>query len=98
VKGSDWNRIRYTLYAPVYDQVVARAGFIGPGRQRALALAALRPGERLLIVGAGTGLHLPLVPAGVHITAVDIGPAMVRRPGGARSRQRAIYCTAEFRL
>ena len=79
MKGTDWNRIRYSLYAPVYDLVVARAGFLGRGRRRALALAALRPGERLLIVGAGTGLDLPLIPAGVHVTAIDIAPAMVRR-------------------
>lgn len=74
-----WNRLRYTAYAPVYDLVVGRLGLLRRGRKRAFALAALEPGERLLLVAAGTGLDLPFVPAGVAITAVDITAAMLRR-------------------
>ena len=54
-----WNRARYNLYAPVYDWLVGRLGFIERGRRRALELAAIRAGERVLIVAAGTGLDLP---------------------------------------
>lgn len=74
-----WNRLRYTLYAPIYDGVLARLSVFTRGRRRAIALADLRAGEKLLLVAAGTGLDLPLLPAGVEVTAVDITPAMLDR-------------------
>jgi ubiquinone/menaquinone biosynthesis C-methylase UbiE len=71
-----WNRARYTLWAPLYDL----AGKRFDGRRRAsLELLDLKPRERLLIVGAGTGAELPCVPAGVSVVATDITPAMLRR-------------------
>ena len=74
-----WNRFRYSLYAPIYDSWVGRAAIFTRGRRRAHALAAIRPGETVLLVAAGTGLDLPLLPPGVHVIAGDIAPAMVRR-------------------
>lgn len=74
-----WNRVRYSLYAPVYDQWVGRVGAFTRGRRRAHELAALRPGETVLVVAAGTGLDLPLLPAGVRVVAGDIAPGMIRR-------------------
>ena len=70
-----WNRIRYTLWAPLYDLVV---GF-GRQRRRSIALLELRAGERVLIVGAGTGADLPFLPEGVEVVAGDVTPAMVER-------------------
>jgi len=84
-----WNRIRYGAYAPVYDALVGRPGFLERGRRRALEMAQLRAGERVLIVAAGTGLDLPLLPAGVHITAIDISPAMLARCA-ARAAERSM--------
>lgn len=74
-----WNRARYSAYAPVYDALIRRLGFVERGRQRALELAELRAGERVLIVAAGTGLDLPHLPAGVDIAAIDISAAMLAR-------------------
>lgn len=74
-----WNRFRYSLYAPFYDWWVGRVPVFTGGRRRALELAALRPGETVLLVAAGTGLDLPLVPRGVRVIAGDIAPPMVRR-------------------
>lgn len=74
-----WNRLRYTLYAPAYDRIVR----LGRVRRRSLELLALRPGERVLIDGAGTGADLPFVPEGVDVVATDLTPAMVQR---ARAR------------
>lgn len=74
-----WNRVRYTLYAPLYDRVVGSLGLFRRGRRRALELAELRPGERVLLVAAGTGLDLELLPPGVEVVATDIAPAMVAR-------------------
>jgi len=75
INTNAWNRIRYTLAAPIYD-AVARFGW---QRERSIGLLRLRPGERVLISGAGTGADLPYIPAGVAITAIDITPAMVDR-------------------
>ena len=72
-----WNRARYHAYAPVYDWFIGRLGFIERGRRRALELADIRPGERVLIVAAGTGLDLPWLPAQAEIAAIDIAPAML---------------------
>lgn len=70
-----WNRIRYTAFAPLYDRVVR----FGKQRRRSIELLGLKPGERVLIVGAGTGADLQFIPEGVQIVAGDITPAMVAR-------------------
>ncbi len=69
-----WNRIRYTLYAPIYDRIVRS---FNTSRKRSLQLLELKAGERVLLVGAGTGEDIQYIPEGVEITAVDITPAMV---------------------
>lgn len=74
--ATSWNRVRYTFWAPVYDLI---AGRVVKGRRRSLELLEPKPGERLLLVGCGTGLDLELLPRGIAITAVDITPAMVER-------------------
>ncbi|KZE24969.1 class I SAM-dependent methyltransferase [Crenobacter luteus] len=68
------NRWRYTLYAPIYDRV---AGAFARQRRRAIALLAPQPDERVLIVGAGTGLDLDYLLAQRALTAIDLTPAMV---------------------
>ncbi|MDX1467012.1 MAG: class I SAM-dependent methyltransferase [Halomonas sp.] len=72
-----WNRVRYGLYAPVYDLVAERA--FREARRRALAQVDWRPGMRVLLVGAGTGLDLPWLPRDIELHATDLAPAMVRR-------------------
>jgi phosphatidylethanolamine/phosphatidyl-N-methylethanolamine N-methyltransferase len=73
-----WNRLRYTLWAPWYDTLVAAAGF-ADARRRSIQRLALQPGDRVLIVGAGTGLDLDYLPSNVTIVAVDLTPAMLDR-------------------
>jgi ubiquinone/menaquinone biosynthesis C-methylase UbiE len=81
-----WNRLRYTLWAPAYDAIVRLAGFDG-ARRLSIDRLRLAPGDSVLLVGAGTGLDLPFLPSNVHVTAIDVTPAMVRqlerRPAGA---------------
>lgn len=69
-----WNRIRYTLYAPIYDRIVRS---FNTSRERSIQLLELKAGEQVLLVGAGTGEDLQFIPEGVEITAVDITPTMV---------------------
>jgi ubiquinone/menaquinone biosynthesis C-methylase UbiE len=82
INTNRWNRVRYTLWAPVYD-LVGR----GFDRQRKESLRILdpRPGESVLIVGAGTGADLQHLPPGIRVVATDLTPAMLAR---ARSRAR----------
>ena len=71
-----WHRLRFTLLGPIYDPF---ARVFTAKRRRSLEIAELRPGETVLLLGAGTGLDLELLPAGLRLTAIDITPAMIRR-------------------
>ena len=73
-----WNRLRYSFWARWYDRVVAAVEF-DDARRRSIERLGLREGQRVLIVGAGTGLDLPHIPRGVRIAAVDVTPAMLER-------------------
>ncbi|QTF92253.1 class I SAM-dependent methyltransferase [Halomonas sp. BM-2019] len=72
-----WNRLRYSLYAPLYDIVAERA--FRRARRLSLDQVTWQPGIRVLLVGAGTGLDLPWLPRDVELHATDLAPAMVRR-------------------
>jgi len=72
-----WNQFIYRLWAPIYDSTVNR--IFMPGRKRAMDLLDLQPGERVLLVGVGTGADLPLLPAGVDATGIDLSPEMLAK-------------------
>jgi phosphatidylethanolamine/phosphatidyl-N-methylethanolamine N-methyltransferase len=73
-----WIRFRYSFWAPHYDRVTR----FPQERRRSIELLALRPGERLLIIGCGTGADLPFIPAEVEVLATDLTPAMIRQAQG----------------
>jgi phosphatidylethanolamine/phosphatidyl-N-methylethanolamine N-methyltransferase len=73
-----WNRLRYAVWAPAYDAIVRAAGFEA-ARRLSIDRLRLAPGDRVLMVGAGTGLDLDFVPSNVHVTAIDVTPAMLRQ-------------------
>lgn len=73
-----WNRLRYTVWAPAYDAVARAAGF-DAARRLSIDRLRLGSGDRVLIVGAGTGLDLDFLPPDVDITAVDVTPAMLKQ-------------------
>lgn len=75
VNTNTWNKIRYTIYRPVYN-VVDR--YFWPKRKRSIETLGLQSGQRVLIIGAGTGLDLDLLPKDIELTVVDITPAMVK--------------------
>ncbi len=81
------NLVTYRLYAPLYDFAFRRV--YATGRRRAIELLNLQPGERVVIPGVGTGLDLPLLPSGVHITATDLSPAMLNK-ARAKARGREV--------
>jgi ubiquinone/menaquinone biosynthesis C-methylase UbiE len=73
-----WDRVRYTFWAPFYDAIAGAVGF-ERGRQASIHRLHLRPGQRILMIGAGTGLDLPHIPPDAVLTAIDVTPAMLRR-------------------
>jgi phosphatidylethanolamine/phosphatidyl-N-methylethanolamine N-methyltransferase len=74
--SSAGQRVRYTLWAPVYDQL---SRIFKRRRRRSVKVADLKAGERVLILGAGTGLDLDFMPPGLVLTAIDLTPAMLQR-------------------
>ena len=77
-----WNRIRYTIYTPIYDLLVGK--IFTNSRRRSIELLNIQPGEKVLLVGAGTGLDFQFLPKNAEIWAGDIAPSMV-----AKMQQRA---------
>jgi len=67
----------YRTWAPIYDSVMRPV--YGVARRRAIELLNLQVGEKVLIPGVGTGLDLPLIPAGVHVTGIDLNQAMLEK-------------------
>lgn len=82
INTNRWNRLRYTLYAPLYDRIAT----FRPQRRRSVGLLDLQPGERVLIDGAGTGADLDFIPPGVEVVATDLTPAMVGRTRARAAR------------
>ncbi len=78
-----WNRLRYTLYLPIYDLIADR--IFRKYRKRSVELLAAKPGDAILILGAGTGLDLPYLQAYTNLTAIDITPGMI-----TKLRERAV--------
>ena len=72
-----WNRLRYTVWAPAYDAIARAAGF-DTARRLSIDRLRLASGDRVLIVGAGTGLDLDFLPSNVDVTAIDVTPAMLK--------------------
>lgn len=76
-------RTSYTLLAPVYDWLIGPA--LSAVRARSLARLPAA-GAHILLNGIGTGLDLPLLPAGHRYTALDLTRAMIAK---AQPRQNA---------
>ena len=86
-----WNQVIYRIWAPIYDATVNH--IFTQGRKRALELLDLRRGERVLIVGVGTGADLPFLPNGLDVTGIDLSPDML-----AKARLKADHCPASVTL
>jgi SAM-dependent methyltransferase len=82
-------RRRYDVTARFYDVMSLERAVYRAGREAGIAALGLRRGDRVLDVGCGTGLNLPLLrdavgPSGV-VVGLDASAAMLRQ---ARARIR----------
>jgi len=65
----------YRRYARGYDFLFGTV--FQPGRQEIIDRMDLQPGDHILEVGVGTGISLPLYPADVQVTGIDVSPEML---------------------
>jgi phosphatidylethanolamine/phosphatidyl-N-methylethanolamine N-methyltransferase len=76
----------YRRYARIYDTVFGPV--LQPGRRALLERLELRPGDRVLEVGVGTGLALSLYPSSVRITGIDVSSDMLEKARARVARRR----------
>ncbi len=65
----------YNRFAGVYDMLFNQV--FQPGRMESIRSMDFRSGDRVLEVGVGTGLNLPLYPEGVRVIGIDISNPML---------------------
>jgi phosphatidylethanolamine/phosphatidyl-N-methylethanolamine N-methyltransferase len=80
--GMDAIRAAYRRYAPLYDVLFGR--ILDRGRHEAVAALKGAAGLRVLEIGVGTGLSLPLYNVRAHVTGIDVSSEML-----AKARRRA---------
>ena len=67
----------YSRWAAVYDWTFGR--WFDRARRRAIELMHLEAAARVLEVGVGTGLSLPLFPCDSHVVGVDLSRPMLQK-------------------
>ncbi len=84
----------YDRFAGAYDLFFDHV--FREGRIESIRSMQLGPGDRVLEVGVGTGLNLPLYPGTVHVCGIDLSGPMLReardrglRPGTELARMDA---------
>lgn len=75
----------YRRYAKLYDLYFGAV--FQPGRRAVVERMRCRTGQRVLEVGVGTGMSLPLYPKGVAVTGIDISPEMLERANARLARE-----------
>ena len=76
----------YATLCPVYNVVFGPA--LQAGRAAAVGRMDIQPGDRVLEVGIGTGLNVPLYPRTCRVTGVDRSASMLQKARERVERQR----------
>jgi len=91
----------YRRYARFNFYYVCFGAVFQPGRRAIVDRMECSPGERILEVGVGTGLSLPLYPQNVSVVGIDISRAMLDQArirltrGGRESAAKLMVMDAE---
>ena len=67
----------YEKLSKVYDLIFGPT--LHPGRLRALERMHIKPGDRVLEVGVGTGINTLLFPRTCHVTGIDLSDSMLEK-------------------
>lgn len=67
----------YERIGPIYNFIYGKLLF-NEGRETAIELLELKAAQKVLEVGVGTGLTLPLYPRNCHVTGVDLSESMLK--------------------
>jgi phosphatidylethanolamine/phosphatidyl-N-methylethanolamine N-methyltransferase len=70
-------RTVYQGISSVYDLMFGPT--LHPGRMQAIRKLKIRPGDRILEVGVGTGINAAMYPGDCHVTGIDLSPLMLER-------------------
>jgi phosphatidylethanolamine/phosphatidyl-N-methylethanolamine N-methyltransferase len=79
----------YARLSGIYDVVFGAP--LQPGRIAAIRRMAIRPGDRILEVGAGTGINASLYPRDCRVTAIDLSRPMLERARRRVTRRRLAH-------
>jgi phosphatidylethanolamine/phosphatidyl-N-methylethanolamine N-methyltransferase len=82
----DAAREAYRRYAGFYDALFGP--ILQPGRRAVIKGLGCRSGERILEVGVGTGLSLPMYPSDVRLTGIDVSREMLDKARARVERRR----------
>jgi phosphatidylethanolamine/phosphatidyl-N-methylethanolamine N-methyltransferase len=77
----------YDKLAKVYDLIFGPT--LHPGRLQAIERMHIQPGERVLEVGVGTGINLPLYPRDAAVTGIDFSSSMLEKARERAARKDA---------
>src|SRR4029450_197271 len=67
----------YEKLASVYD--IMFGPVLHPGRVDAIRRRGIRPGDRVLEVGVGTGINAALYPRDCNVTGIDLSSSMLEK-------------------
>jgi phosphatidylethanolamine/phosphatidyl-N-methylethanolamine N-methyltransferase len=77
---------KYKRLSPFYDKLMGNRLF-RKAREQAFSEIEVRSGEKLLLVGVGTGEDFPFLPNDAEVTGIDLSRDMLRVAEAKRNRR-----------